>query len=126
MNRYPRLIPLLAFLAGVAITLGFKDVYPDLERRFRRRRRENNASRISNRGTHVGDKLNMTENAVMAEADLRVVGTSMGIVQGIEGCIGNTPLIRIKSLSEATGCEILAKAEVRLANDGSAPSDYHS
>lgn len=36
------------------------------------------------------------------------------IVDGVEGCIGNTPLIRIKSLSEATGCEILAKAEVRF------------
>lgn len=34
------------------------------------------------------------------------------IKNGIEGTIGNTPLIRIKSLSEATGCEILAKAEV--------------
>jgi hypothetical protein len=35
------------------------------------------------------------------------------IVDGIEGCIGNTPLIRIKSLSALTGCDILAKAEVR-------------
>jgi hypothetical protein len=34
-------------------------------------------------------------------------------IEGVEGCIGNTPLIKIKSLSEATGCEILAKAEVR-------------
>ena len=34
------------------------------------------------------------------------------IKEGIEGCIGGTPLIKIKSLSEATGCEILAKAEV--------------
>lgn len=33
------------------------------------------------------------------------------IKDGVEGCIGDTPLIRIKSLSEATGCEILAKAE---------------
>ncbi|KAJ5626119.1 Tryptophan synthase beta subunit-like PLP-dependent enzymes superfamily [Penicillium lagena] len=33
------------------------------------------------------------------------------IVEGIEGCIGNTPLFRIKSLSEETGCEILGKAE---------------
>jgi cysteine synthase A len=31
---------------------------------------------------------------------------------GIEGCIGDTPLIKIKSLSDYTGCEILAKAEV--------------
>jgi cysteine synthase A len=35
------------------------------------------------------------------------------IKEGIEGCIGDTPLIKIKSLSEYTGCEILAKAEVR-------------
>lgn len=34
------------------------------------------------------------------------------IVEGIQGCIGNTPLFRIKSLSDATGCEILGKAEV--------------
>ena len=33
-------------------------------------------------------------------------------MDGIEGTIGNTPLVRIKSLSEATGCEILGKAEV--------------
>ncbi|CUS10511.1 unnamed protein product [Tuber aestivum] len=33
------------------------------------------------------------------------------IRNGLEECIGNTPLIRIKCLSEATGCEILGKAE---------------
>lgn len=40
---------------------------------------------------------------------------SPDIRNGIEECIGNTPLIRIKSLSDATGCEILGKAEVCLA-----------
>lgn len=34
------------------------------------------------------------------------------IKDGFAGCIGNTPLIRINSLSEELGCEILAKAEV--------------
>jgi cysteine synthase A len=34
------------------------------------------------------------------------------IKEGIEGCIGGTPLIKIKSLSEFTGCDIFAKAEV--------------
>ena len=34
------------------------------------------------------------------------------IVDGVEGLIGNTKLVRIHSLSAATGCEILAKAEV--------------
>lgn len=36
--------------------------------------------------------------------------------EGIEGCIGNTPLIKIKSLSDYTGCEILAKAEVCMVS----------
>jgi cysteine synthase len=33
------------------------------------------------------------------------------VKQGVLDCVGNTPLLRIKSLSDATGCEILAKAE---------------
>ena len=41
---------------------------------------------------------------------------------GIEGCIGNTPLFKIKSLSEATGCEIYAKAEF-LNGAGGSPKD---
>jgi cysteine synthase A len=53
------------------------------------------------------------------EKNLGDVGSSLEnragtIKQGIEGCIGDTPLIKIKSLSEFTGCEILAKAEVPL------------
>ncbi|KAJ9648296.1 Cysteine synthase 2 [Coniosporium tulheliwenetii] len=42
--------------------------------------------------------------------------------EGIEGCIGNTPLFKIKSLSDATGCEILAKAEF-LNGAGNSPKD---
>lgn len=38
------------------------------------------------------------------------------IKEGIEGCIGDTPLIKIKSLSDLTGCEILAKAEVMFGS----------
>jgi cysteine synthase A len=38
---------------------------------------------------------------------------SEDIVDGVEGLIGSTKLVRIRSLSLATGCEILAKAEVR-------------
>ncbi|KAF0477930.1 PALP-domain-containing protein [Gigaspora margarita] len=40
-----------------------------------------------------------------------VVDKTEEIADGIVGLIGNTPLMRIKSLSEATGCEILAKVE---------------
>ncbi len=40
---------------------------------------------------------------------------------GLPALIGNTPLIRIPSLSEATGCEILAKAE--FLNPGGSVKD---
>ncbi|CAG8690512.1 3891_t:CDS:2, partial [Ambispora leptoticha] len=43
------------------------------------------------------------------------------IVNGVEGLIGNTPMIKIRSLSKATGCEILAKAE--FLNPGGSPKD---
>src|SRR5262245_65523773 len=34
-----------------------------------------------------------------------------GTYSGIDGYVGNTPLIRLRRLSELTGCEILGKAE---------------
>lgn len=43
------------------------------------------------------------------------------IKQGFVGAVGNTPLIRINSLSEETGCEILAKAE--FLNPGGSVKD---
>lgn len=45
----------------------------------------------------------------------------MPILKGLTGSIGNTPLIRIDSLSEETGCEILGKAE--FMNPGGSVKD---
>lgn len=45
----------------------------------------------------------------------------MSIINGLVNCIGNTPLIRINSLSEETGCEILGKAE--FMNPGGSVKD---
>ena len=112
MISHSRLLPTLAFIAGVALTLGFKDFYPDLERRFRQRRKE---AATANREPHVGDKLRVTADEVEADLVSKQVLCSSdksAVEEGLETCIGNTPLFRIKSLSEATGCEILAKAEV--------------
>ncbi|KAK6336469.1 hypothetical protein TWF696_002020 [Orbilia brochopaga] len=50
-----------------------------------------------------------------------VGGAAEDIKNGIEGCIGNTPLLRIRSLSEYLGCEVLAKAE--FLNPGGSPKD---
>jgi hypothetical protein len=48
----------------------------------------------------------------LAEIETTLEKGGGNIKEGIEGCIGGTPLIKIKSLSDATGCEILVKAEV--------------
>ena len=94
----------LSFLAGVFLTLGFKDVYPDLERRFRRKSR-----RYSTLSTHPA----LSSAEVQLKDNTKRKDLSQeDIPDGIEACIGNTPLFRIRSLSEATSCEIFAKAEV--------------
>ncbi|HKT71626.1 MAG TPA: cysteine synthase A [Steroidobacteraceae bacterium] len=45
----------------------------------------------------------------------------MSITDGFEGSVGNTPLIRLRSASEETGCEILGKAE--FMNPGGSVKD---
>ncbi|KAL2753805.1 hypothetical protein ACRALDRAFT_2029555 [Sodiomyces alcalophilus JCM 7366] len=46
---------------------------------------------------------------------------AQGVVKGMTGAIGNTPLIRLNRLSEQTGCEILGKAE--FMNPGGSVKD---
>ena len=45
----------------------------------------------------------------------------MDVRDGFVGAIGNTPLIRLRRASEATGCEILGKAE--FLNPGGSVKD---
>ena len=45
----------------------------------------------------------------------------MSYLKGLTGSIGNTPLIKIESLSAKTGCEILGKAE--FMNPGGSVKD---
>jgi cysteine synthase A len=48
-------------------------------------------------------------------------GPTAGITEGFTGAVGRTPLIRLQSLSELTGCEILGKAE--FMNPGGSVKD---
>lgn len=103
MDDHSRIYIGTAFVAGVLLTLGFKDlVYPELERRVRDYYQTNSQSKSATTARDLSDVVLSARPGPPA------------IVEGIEGCIGNTPLFRIKSLSDATGCEILGKAEVRL------------
>jgi cysteine synthase A len=94
-----------AFLLGVVLTTAYNKrfLYP--------RERAHDADTKQRRRPVTGfakDDLDSSKNVAVGSNEK----ASGSIKEGIEGCIGNTPLIRIKSLSEYTGCEILAKAEV--------------
>jgi cysteine synthase A len=101
-----------AFLLGAYLTSiwtsRFRDGKPALlDSEQRVRQQPQSASRFSK----INDLDTLKKNI---EGISQALKKGAGDVkQGIEGCIGNTPLIRIKSLSDATGCEILAKAEVK-------------
>lgn len=113
MENRPKLFTIAAFVAGILLTLGYKDFYPDLEWRFWRRRRANR--------TIVGAGLIENDQITLVDHEKNGVA-KMEVPQGIEACIGNTPLFKIKSLSSETGCDILAKAEF-LNGGGGSPKD---
>ncbi|KAL2210471.1 PALP-domain-containing protein [Sarocladium strictum] len=124
----------LAFTAGILITLGAKDLYPDLENRYQQKRRSN-ARRAGTKPSDPSRRSSLFWGAPLkledheAQPDDVSMTTTLvsgrdvqGTSDGIEACIGNTPLIRIASLSEATGRNILAKAEF-LNGAGNSPKD---
>ena len=115
MKSHPRVYTTIAFVAGVLLTLGFKDFYPDLERRFRRRRKAS-AGIILSAGPEPAIKFTSDDENHFQDGevyDVNDLREKLAVIpEGIESCIGNTPLFKIKSLSNETGCEILAKAEV--------------
>lgn len=60
----------------------------------------------------------------MANAGIRSVQRevfNMPVLPSVLEAIGNTPLIRLKAVSEATGCNILGKAE--FLNPGQSVKD---
>ncbi|KAL3423038.1 cysteine synthase [Phlyctema vagabunda] len=63
-------------------------------------------------------------NAVHAEVPNSYginVSSAQGVVRGLVGAVGNTPLIRLNHISDATGCEVLGKAE--FMNPGGSVKD---
>lgn len=133
-----------AFLTGVLLTLClptltpyFRPYLPFLYRSWRARNDDRDA--IAGAGLRTGKRgrgrgITLEDHEIQAqeaeaEADSRDRGSKATadpkterIGEGLESCVGNTPLFRIKSLSDATGCEILAKAEF-LNGGGGSPKD---
>lgn len=137
LSDHPRLYGSAAltftFIAGILVTLGFKDVYPDLERRYKASkkkggpsyRRRGSASTLQDprrSSLFFGAPLQLEDHE---EVDNFTDGAGSGapvISDGIESTIGHTPLVRLKALSAITGREILAKAEF-LNGCGGSPKD---
>lgn len=103
-----------AFLLGVAVTGAWAaqksraEAEPELSKRRLKQYKKHlsHVSKIKDADILQKTLAELAESLEKGIADVK---------EGIEGCIGDTPLIKIKSLSEATGCEILAKAEVCIA-----------
>ncbi|KAG6032217.1 Cysteine synthase 2 [Claviceps sp. LM458 group G5] len=113
----------LAFTAGILLTLGFKDFYPDLEYRYQQARRfpRESPSVDTRNNSLLGPPLLKLEDHE-SQRSRSQAGSAPPSGEGIESCIGNTPLIEIQSLSKATGRVILAKAEF-LNGAGNSPKD---
>lgn len=125
----------LAFVAGILVTLGFKDVYPDLERRYKASKKKGRSSNRRNSGASIltydprrsslffGPPLQLEDHESDYDSFTDPSGAGAPVIsEGIESTIGHTPLIRLKALSELTGRTILAKAEL-LNGCGGSPKD---
>ncbi len=107
--RHRRSALVVGFISGIIVSLGsVVTVFYLADKRDKRRRRR----RLRQYG------LDASQNSLFeAEAELRarrkgaIEMRSGEVVRGIEGLIGNTPLMRINSLSDATGCEILVSMQ---------------
>ncbi|KAK5992763.1 Cysteine synthase-like protein [Cladobotryum mycophilum] len=95
-----------AFTAGVLLTLGFKDLYPDLESRYQHEDNDSPSRRLS--------KAWNRRSSFFWRAP-RALGRAGSMHR-------QHPLIEIHSLSKATGRVILAKAEF-LNGAGNSPKD---
>ncbi|KAI0160806.1 PALP-domain-containing protein [Xylariaceae sp. FL1272] len=122
----------IAFAAGIIITLGFKDFYPDLERRYQQQRLNTRKTRRASTSVSTAAASDNRRSSIFwgpvaledheSETNAALSQRSSGISSGISGSIGCTPLIEIHSLSLATGRQILAKAEF-LNGAGNSPKD---
>jgi cysteine synthase A len=101
----PRGSTVIAFATGILVTLVFTN---SVARQLRKERFQPHLQEYETPNVEP-------QSGETSQILLEYRGTGFG--EGIESTIGNTPLIKIKSLSEETGCEILAKAEVRLQNE---------
>lgn len=109
MSENSRFYILGAFVLGVALTTAYT--------RQSLQEKDEASSRELKQHQKLISKFAKLNDLDILKKSLAAIETSLekgagNIKEGIEGSIGDTPLIKIKSLSEYTGCDILVKAEV--------------
>lgn len=114
MPDYTRYYAAGAFLTGVALTVAYNQRSSTSSRHTNPQDASQLQHKVLARLSKINDLDTLKKTLVELESSLPKGEGVADIKEGIEGCIGNTPLIKIKSLSEYTGCEILVKAEVSL------------
>ncbi|KAK6541123.1 hypothetical protein TWF694_008496 [Orbilia ellipsospora] len=127
------LIATLSFTAGIALTLTLQRLTTTPKRQSHRRRGsidedgdndwryETYSRRSSFVPIALQNLLSTSSIPTLSSLPTILAHDKEDIKNGLEGCIGNTPLVRIRSLSEYLGCEVLAKAE--FLNPGGSPKD---
>lgn len=101
-----------AFLTGIAVTTAYNRHLTASSGNDKSQDGQKQQHKLLSRLSKINDLAALKKTLVELESSLAKGEGGGDIKEGIEGCIGDTPLIRIKSLSEYTGCDILVKAEV--------------
>ena len=115
MPDYTRYYIAGAFITGIALTTAYnRRLATSSEHSKTQDGSKQQQHKLLSRLSKINDLDTLKKTLVELESSLTKGEAGDDIKEGIEGCIGNTPLIRIKSLSEYTGCDILVKAEVSV------------
>ena len=112
MPDYSRYYVAGAFVTGVTLAVAYNRRLTASPEHTRPQDASKQQHEVLSKLSKINDLDTLKKTLVELESSLTKGGGAVDIKEGIEGCIGNTPLIRIKSLSEYTGCDILVKAEV--------------
>lgn len=122
MPDYARYYITGAFLGGIALTVAYNWSLANSSESSNSQDAPKQQHKILSKLSKINDLDTLKKTLVELESSLVKGGGAGDIKEGIEGCIGDTPLIKIKSLSEYTGCDVLVKAEF-LNGAGNSPKD---
>lgn len=122
MPDYTRYYIAGAFLSGIALAAAYNQSLANSSGPNDSHNASKQQHKILSKLAKINDLDTLKKTLIELESSIAKGRGAGDIKEGIEGCIGDTPLIKIKSLSEYTGCDILVKAEF-LNGAGNSPKD---